>query len=141
MTDTKRSTSDPWERVTLDGLTAAIRGDEALRSHIEWETFDQDVACWLRGVGWILSPSERESFHLAAMQGAASGAVPLVWSRAGAADVYPDFVVSGAEAAAHRIATANRESGFEHLSEAAKSAAASFDVDAIAALWRTLLGL
>ena len=38
----------------------------------------RDVAAWLRRVGFVLSTSDDESFHLAPAEGMASGAVPAL---------------------------------------------------------------
>lgn len=70
-----------------------------------------DVAKALVEVGVILSTSVRESFHCALVEGAASGAVPVVrdWpffagKEHGAHSVYPaDWVVDSPQAAASRI--------------------------------------
>lgn len=43
---------------------------------------------WLRKIGWILSMSDHESFHLAVAEGMASGAVPLIYSWEGADTIY-----------------------------------------------------
>lgn len=69
-----------------------------------------DVAGALQDVGFILSSSLREGFHLGLAEGAASGAVPVVrdWpllaGRGGARSVYPDsWVVDDLDAAAARV--------------------------------------
>ncbi|HEX2143167.1 MAG TPA: hypothetical protein VHG10_01540 [Glycomyces sp.] len=75
-----------------------------------------DVASKLTDVGFILSSSVRESAHLGLMEGAASGAVPVVrdWpyfagmTHGGARTVYPhDWVVDTPAAAAQRILRIN----------------------------------
>ncbi|MCM0675567.1 glycosyltransferase family 1 protein [Micromonospora phytophila] len=70
-----------------------------------------DVPGVLSGIGSILSSSVRESFHCALVEGAASGAVPVVrdWPffadrAAGARTLFPaDWVVGSQEEAAARI--------------------------------------
>lgn len=70
-----------------------------------------DVPAALTGVGVILSSSVRESFHRALVEGAASGAVPVVrdWpffagTGTGARGLFPpDWVVGSPEQAADRI--------------------------------------
>lgn len=54
--------------------------------------FDQhgsDMDEWFRKIGYVLSTSDFESFHLAPMEGAASGSVPIVLHWPGAETIYP----------------------------------------------------
>lgn len=43
---------------------------------------------WLRNIGWILSVSDNESFHLSVAEGMASGAIPVIFNWAGAETIY-----------------------------------------------------
>lgn len=43
---------------------------------------------WLQNIGWILSVSDNESFHLSVAEGMASGAIPLILRWAGAETIY-----------------------------------------------------
>lgn len=45
---------------------------------------------WLQNIGWILSVSDNESFHLSVAEGMASGAVPVIFNWAGAETIYPE---------------------------------------------------
>lgn len=67
------------------------------------EPFTDDVAGWLAGIGWILSPSADESFHMAVAEGMASGCVPVVWPWPGADELYRSWVVADGTAALERI--------------------------------------
>ncbi|CAK6476216.1 MULTISPECIES: glycosyltransferase [Peribacillus] len=54
--------------------------------------FDQhgsNMEEWFRKIGYILSTSDFESFHLAPMEGMSSGSVPLVLHWTGAETIYP----------------------------------------------------
>ena len=63
-----------------------------------------DVPEWLTGIGFVLSPSEFESFHLAISEGMASGALPLIWQREGAGEIHgSEHLVEDAGDAAERI--------------------------------------
>ncbi|KUL22901.1 glycosyltransferase family protein [Actinoplanes awajinensis] len=89
-----------------------------------------DVPGALAGVGVILSSSVRESFHLGLVEGAASGAVPVVrnWpffagQRAGAGSIFPaGWVVDDPDAAVRRILA---ETATEPIWRAAGAAAAA----------------
>ncbi|KAA0915871.1 hypothetical protein [Psychrobacter sp. ANT_WB68] len=45
---------------------------------------------WLQNIGWILSVSDNESFHLSVAEGMASGAVPVILKWPGAETIYPE---------------------------------------------------
>ncbi|WP_445001085.1 glycosyltransferase [Halomonas mongoliensis] len=51
------------------------------------------IDTWLQNIGYILSVSDFESFHLAPAEGMASGAVPIVFNWDGSATIYPDKYV------------------------------------------------
>lgn len=66
-----------------------------LRDFVSWIEPGPDVAGWLQGIGYLLSTSDDESFHLSPAEGAASGAVPIVRDWPGASEIHPDgFVAS-----------------------------------------------
>lgn len=48
---------------------------------------------WLQNIGWILSVSDNESFHLSVAEGMASGAVPVVLKWDGADTIYSDKLI------------------------------------------------
>lgn len=73
-----------YDRVSRDPM---IKGAVSFTSH------GNDMGQWYRKVGWMLSTSTRESFHLAPVEGMASGAIPVVWSREGASDVFPEYSI------------------------------------------------
>lgn len=48
-----------------------------------------DVSTWLKDIGYVLSVSDYESFHMAPIEGMASGAFPVVLKREGVNVVFP----------------------------------------------------
>ncbi|MEA3510781.1 MAG: hypothetical protein U9R51_05030 [Actinomycetota bacterium] len=63
-----------------------------------------DVPEWLRGIGFVLSVSDDESFHLSPAEGMASGAVPVIRYWPGAETVYDKrWIHATAEGAAASI--------------------------------------
>ncbi|MDQ6600384.1 glycosyltransferase [Bacillus salipaludis] len=48
-----------------------------------------DVSEWLRKIGYVLSVSDYESFHMAPIEGMASGAFPVVLRREGVNTIFP----------------------------------------------------
>ena len=84
----------PWiwnrteERESFEGLFRRIRRSPALASAVVFDPAGPDVASWLRRVGFVLSTSDDESFHLAPAEGMASGAVPALLGWPGADTIY-----------------------------------------------------
>ncbi|WP_193605786.1 glycosyltransferase family 4 protein [Nocardioides dongkuii] len=109
----------------------------------------EDVPAALAEVGVILSSSVRESFHVAVVEGAASGAVPVVrdWPyfaslHHGACTLYPrEWVVGSVEEAVARIlATTSDEATWRrHADEAARTAHASWDLERTGGMLEQLL--
>lgn len=65
-----------------------INRDENLRNKVLFDPPGDDVNDWLSLVGYILSPSDFESFHMAIGEGMLTGAIPIIWNWKGAADIW-----------------------------------------------------
>lgn len=59
-----------------------------LRHRIVFDPAGNDVADWFRQIGYLLSPSDFESFHMAIAEGMCSSTLPVVWNWDGAQDIY-----------------------------------------------------
>jgi glycosyltransferase involved in cell wall biosynthesis len=79
----------PAERDYYEALGDRIRSSPLLRNAVSFDPLGPDVTSWMRKVGWVLSVSEDESFHLAPAEGMASRAVPAILPWPGADDMYP----------------------------------------------------
>lgn len=109
----------------------------ALGDRVEVVGRTDDVAGALQRVGFVVSSSLREGFHLGLAEGAASGAVPVVrdWpllaGRGGARAVYPDsWVVEDLDAAVARILAHRERAAWEgERIEAQRLALSLFDAD------------
>jgi glycosyltransferase involved in cell wall biosynthesis len=144
---------DPSYRLLLVGKEPAADGPAGVRQYreavlarleqadvagaVERVAFTPDVATLLQDVGWVVSSSVRESLHLAVVEGAASGAVPVVrdWPMLKAYDgprqLFPaDWVVDDLDAAVARV-RATAEDRDAHGAAAASAAKERFD-DAVA---------
>lgn len=141
----------PWEygwmwqnenvRDAYQAFYERLRADPRLRRRVSFEGFGPDMGRWFRNIGWMLSPSSRETFHLAPVEGMASGAVPVVWEREGGREIFGDeWVHEDTRAAAEYIISANQDTDrFSALSRAARSAACRFDVLANGREWVRLV--
>lgn len=81
-----------WADETEKQLTAEalqrIHNDDALRGAVVFDPFGPDVGNFLRRVGYVLSTSDDESFHLSPAEGMASGAVPAILNWPGSDTIY-----------------------------------------------------
>jgi glycosyltransferase involved in cell wall biosynthesis len=78
----------PLQREAYLEIFDRIGRSPAVRDAVVFEPFGPDMATWLRKIGYILSPSSDESFHLAPAEGMASGSIPLLWQRPGVEDIF-----------------------------------------------------
>jgi glycosyltransferase involved in cell wall biosynthesis len=91
------------ERDYFDREMARLETDP-LRDLVTFDGFGTDVANWFRKIGFILSVSDDESFHLAPAEGMAAGSIPVVRNWPGADSVYaPAWVLSDTDDMASRI--------------------------------------
>lgn len=59
-----------------------------LRYKVVFDPPGADVNHWLNKIGFILSPSDAESFHMALAEGMASRAIPIPWKRDGVDKIF-----------------------------------------------------
>ncbi|WP_454611349.1 glycosyltransferase family protein [Labrenzia sp. MBR-25] len=88
----------PWELEWLwrskeqkdyfEELFNRIRNTPDLLEGVVFAPFGADTPRWFEKIGWVLSVSDIESFHLAAIEGMASGSCPIVRERHGASDIF-----------------------------------------------------
>ncbi len=81
-----------WQKPEERGHYAAalhrIQRSPLLRGAVVFDQAGPDVPAWMRRVGYVLSTSDDESFHVAPVEGMVSGAVPVVLPWPGADTVY-----------------------------------------------------
>lgn len=58
------------------------------KDNVIFEQYGDNIGIWLQKIGYVLSTSDFESFHLAPMEGAASGACPMVLNWEGSDTIY-----------------------------------------------------
>jgi glycosyltransferase involved in cell wall biosynthesis len=78
------------ERAHATDLLRRIQGSPRLKDAVIFDGFGSDVASWLRRIGFVLSTSDDESFHLAPAEGMAAGSVPVIRRWPGADEIYAD---------------------------------------------------
>jgi glycosyltransferase involved in cell wall biosynthesis len=81
-----------------------INSSETLRYKVIFDPEGDDVDQWFTMVGFILSPSDFESFHMTVGEGMLTGAIPVVWDWDGASVIWPkDSIVKSPKEAADNI--------------------------------------
>ncbi|MCW2942159.1 MAG: glycosyl transferase, partial [Actinomycetia bacterium] len=104
----------PEERAHFEEVFRRIRRSPLLAGAVVFDDYGRDVAAWLRRIGWVLSTSDDESFHLAPAEGMASGAVPALLGWPGAETIYErEWIHAGPSAMAGAIAECVREGRWE----------------------------
>ncbi|KKC49286.1 hypothetical protein VE23_22965 [Paenibacillus sp. D9] len=84
----------PWvlkreqEKLYYDNAFSRIE-QAPWKNNVVFDPSGDDVNEWFRRIGFILSTSEYESFHLAPMEGMVSGSIPVIFNWPGAETIYP----------------------------------------------------
>ena len=112
-----------------------------LRRRVAFDEFGPDMGRWFQNIGWVLSPSFRETFHLAPVEGMASGAVPVVWARDGAVEIFrKDWVHEDTSAAVRYILEKNSdEFAYRKLTLEAMEESQRYDVVSNGKTWLELI--
>jgi len=129
------------EQAHYDEIFRRIQTSEHLRGAVIFDDFGSDVAAWLRRIGWVLSTSDDESFHLAPAEGMATGAVPALLPWPGSDTIYhPRWIDDDVDAMAQRILTTVHEGQWAaEGSDARDHLLSSFSLDKVCATWAGLL--
>ncbi|MBC6458743.1 glycosyltransferase [Actinomadura sp. HBU206391] len=102
------------EREHYEQVFRRIRRSPLLAGAVVFDSYGRDVASWLRRIGFVLSTSDDESFHLAPAEGMAAGAVPALLPWPGAETIYdPHWIHADPAAMAASIAATVREGRWE----------------------------
>jgi glycosyltransferase involved in cell wall biosynthesis len=131
----------PEERAYSQMLFRRIGTSSLLRDGVAFDRYGPDVAGWLRKIGFVLSTSEDESFHLAPAEGMSSGAVPALLDWPGSDTIYDtSWIHRGPEALADAIHDIVDGGRWEDVrSKAAAQALLSFDIGMVCARFIELL--
>jgi glycosyltransferase involved in cell wall biosynthesis len=129
------------ERAHYRAAYRRIAESPLLGDAVAFEPGGPDVPAWLRGVGFVLSTSDDESFHVAPVEGMASGAVPVVLAWPGARHVYPSgFVHASVEEAAAFVIETVGSGSWRELGRAARAFALErYGLEAVLPMWEAVL--
>ncbi|CAI3800185.1 glycosyl transferase [Pseudarthrobacter sp. MM222] len=127
----------PLQREAYLEIFDRIGRSPALRDAVVFEPFGPDMAAWMRKIGYVLSPSSDESFHLAPAEGMASGSVPLFWRRPGVDEIFSSRWTRETTSQVRAFVSAlnNLPEAYEQESRAAAEYAQRFDMRATGEQW------
>ena len=131
--------NNPAERRYYEDLRHRIERDPDLSQAVVFESASAATPSWFRKVGYILSPSDIESFHLALMEGMASGAVPVVWDRDGASTLVGDAWIRASTLDARDWVFANQSRWAELSDQASKMVRELYGASRVRGQWLELL--
>lgn len=96
-----------------------INSSPKLRHKVIFDPPGDDVNEWFTMVGFILSPSDFESFHMAIGEGMLTGAIPIIWDWDGAAEIWSkDNVISSVKEAKNIVLSElQADSAIHYISE------------------------
>jgi glycosyltransferase involved in cell wall biosynthesis len=141
----------PWEhwwvwqhQAERDHFNEALRRaqrSELLRGAVVFDDAGPDVAAWLRRVGFVLSTSDDESFHVAPAEGMASRAMPVLRHWPGAETIYDmRWIHHGPAEMAAAIRGVADEAAWRAAGEVAhRQAAERFALRQVCDAWQRLL--
>jgi len=132
---------NPAERDHYADALRRVQRSPLLRGAVVFDDAGPDVAAWLRRVGFVLSTSDDESFHVAPAEGMASRAVPVLRHWPGAETIYDmRWIHRGpAEMAAAVMALGDEGDWRAAGDDAHGQAAAAFNLPHVSEAWRSLL--
>ena len=131
--------SDPVEKQLYLDFFERVAQNEGLSEHVAFDGFGADIASWYRGVGFILSPSEMESFHLAPAEGMASRAIPVFWEREGVHEVFGEHAEGWSkENRVEKILQGRDLPAFEAMGENARDFSRRWDSQFLMPQWEKL---
>jgi hypothetical protein len=115
-----------------------VNSTPRLRYRVIFDPPGNDIDQWFRMVGFVLSTSDFESFHMSVGEGMLTGATPVIWNWKGASRLWPgESVVTSLERAADLILLSKERSAASNRNYVLSTHGSGDVVTA----WSTVLGL
>jgi glycosyltransferase involved in cell wall biosynthesis len=128
------------ERAHYTTALRRIQRSALLRGAVVFDEAGPDVPAWLRRVGFVLSTSDDESFHVAPAEGMASRAVPVLRHWPGAETIYDMRWIHRTPADMAQAIAAMGDGGWRQAGDLAQEqAAGAFAMDKVRGSWLGLL--
>jgi glycosyltransferase involved in cell wall biosynthesis len=131
---------NPAEREHYSMALRRVQRSPLLRDAVVFDDAGPDVAAWLRRVGFVLSTSDDESFHVAPAEGMASRAVPVIRHWPGADTIYDQRWIrrTPAELAAS-VTALDSDQAWRAAGEDAHAQSLAFELGAVCRSWHQLI--
>jgi glycosyltransferase involved in cell wall biosynthesis len=130
----------PTEREHYSAALRRVQRSPLLRDAVVFDDAGPDVAAWLRRIGFMLSTSDDESFHVAPAEGMASRAVPVIRDWPGADTIYDRRWIRATPVdLAASIAAFGSDEVWRAAGETAHEQARAFELGAVCRSWHQLI--
>jgi glycosyltransferase involved in cell wall biosynthesis len=137
----------PWmlsrveELQYFDDQMGRIKSTALLKDAVHFDGWGKDMPEWYRKIGFILSVSDFESFHLAIAEGAASRAIPVSLEWEGVKEIYPhDWSYHTTDEIVNAILQIARSGRLGEIAEARRAyVKENFDIGRVARLWLEII--
>jgi glycosyltransferase involved in cell wall biosynthesis len=117
-----------------------VQRSPLLRGAVVFDDAGPDVPAWLRRIGYVLSTSDDESFHMAPAEGMASRAVPVVRHWPGAETIYDKrWIRENPADMAASVAELSSADAWEAAGQDAYQEVQAFELGAVAETWLRLI--
>ena len=132
----------PGEIEQTQAALQRIQNAPRLQGAVVFDKFGPDVGTWLRRIGFILSTSDDESFHLSPAEGMASGAVPVIRNWPGADTIFDPMWIRGdaTEMADTILETVDGERWEAAGDVAREQIRSSYSLERVVSAWTELIG-
>ena len=131
---------NPAERDHYSAALRRVQRSPLLQDAVVFDDAGPDVAAWLRRVGFVLSTSDDESFHVAPAEGMASHAVPVIRHWPGAETIYDKrWIREDTAAMAAAIVELQDPEQWRSAGALANEQARAFELGKVCEMWRALL--
>ncbi len=131
----------PDELIYYETQEKRIESSKYLKGAVHYDGFGKDMPEWYQKIGFILSPSDFESFHLSIPDGAASGAIPIILKWEGSDEIYPkEWSLDSIDEAVEKILFFSSDNQkFENEAQQCQQYVKKFSLDIIYNKWKKLL--
>ncbi len=118
-----------------------IKNSNLLKDAVYFDGWGDDMPEWYQKIGFILSVSDFESFHLSVAEGAASRAVPVLLKWEGAEEIYPkDWSYRTVDEIVNAILDIVKSGNYEEIGQSWYNfVKENFSLDRVFAMWKELL--
>lgn len=117
-----------------------INSSDTLRYKVIFDPAGDDVNDWLSLVGFVLSPSDFESFHMAVGEGMLTGSIPIVWNWDGADEIWQkEYIVNDVNQAKDLILNMSQEEFAKKQIECRNWVLENYSANNIVGKWMELI--